>query len=181
MFGLLFSCATLLFPWFLRRILLVYGMGYSIHPTARIGFSLIYPARLEMGPGARIPHLTVCKAGVGLLRLGEGADIGNLNWITGVPLLGTPHLGEQGDRHPELVINDQAAVTNRHYIDCTAAVSIGRFSTFAGCRSIVLTHSIDVANCKQGAIPISIGDYCFVGAASVLLPGAVLPNYSVLA
>jgi acetyltransferase-like isoleucine patch superfamily enzyme len=106
--------------------------------------------------------------------------IGNLNWITGVPLLGTPHLADQKGRRPELVVHDQAAVTNRHYIDCTAAVSIGRFSTFAGCRSIALTHSIDLTNCKQGAIPVSIGEYCFVGAACVLLPGAALPDYSVL-
>jgi len=84
------------------------------------------------------------------------------------------------DRRPELIVHDQAAITNRHFIDCSASVSIGRFTTFAGCRSIVLSHSIDLVNCKQSSSPISIGEYCFVGAASVLLPGASLPDHSVL-
>ncbi len=176
----LVSLAALLLPWRLRRLVLVHVLGYEIHRTARVGCSLICPARLRMGPGSKIGHLTLCKTGVELLELGEGAQIGNLNWITGIPLKETAHLQDRKDRHPELVVHDQAALTNRHYVDCTATVSIGRFSTFAGCRSIVLTHSIDLISCKQGATPVSIGEYCFVGAATVFLPGAALPDYSVL-
>jgi acetyltransferase-like isoleucine patch superfamily enzyme len=133
-----------------------------------------------MGPKAIIGHLTVCKRGVDFLKLEGGAILGNLNWITALPLTGSSHFGDALDRHPELVVHLQAAITNRHFIDCTASVSVGRFAILAGCRSIVLTHSIDLANCKQGASPVSIGEYSFVGAASVLLPGAVLPGYSVL-
>jgi hypothetical protein len=176
----LFSLATLPMPWPLRRALLVLVLGYKIDRSARIGFSLICPARLEMGPGARIGHLTLCKRGVDLLRLDEGATIGNLNWITGVPLKGTSHFRDGKDRQPELVVHNQAAITNRHFIDCTSSILIGRFATVAGCRSIILSHSIDLVNCKQNSSPISIGEYCFVGAASVVLPGAVLPDYSVL-
>lgn len=176
----LFSLAILPMPWPLRRALLVHVLGYKIDRSARIGFSLICPKHLEMGPEASIGHLTLCKPGVDLLTLGESAIIGNLNWITGTPLNGTPHFRDVKDRRPELVVHDQAAITNRHFIDCTASVSIGRFAILAGCRSIVLSHSVDLANCKQSSSPISIGEYCFVGAASVLLPGAVLPDYSVL-
>lgn len=176
----IFCLATLFMPWPLRRFLLVHVLGYHIHRSARIGFSLICPTFLEMGPQSSIGHLTLCKQGVSLLRLGEGATVGNLNWITGVPLQGTPYFKDELDRRPELVVHDQAAITNRHFVDCTAAVSIGRFSTFAGCRSIILSHSIDLINCKQSSSPVSIGEYCFVGAAAVLLPGAGLPDYSVL-
>jgi acetyltransferase-like isoleucine patch superfamily enzyme len=176
----LISLVSLLMPWPLRRALLVHVLGYKIDRSARIGFSLICPTRMEMGPKAVIGHFTLCKWGVDFLGLEEGAIIGNLNWITAVPLKGSSHFGDGSDRRPELVVRSQAAVTNRHFIDCTASVSVGRFATLAGCRSVVLTHSIDLANCKQGASPISIGEYSFVGAASVLLPGAVLPGYSVL-
>jgi hypothetical protein len=176
----LFSLATLPFPWPLRRVLLNWILGYKIDRSARIGFSLICPARLEMGPRASIGHLNRCKSGVSLLRLEEGSIVGNLNWITAAPLKGTPHFKDGTDRRPELVVHNQAAITTRHFIDCTAAVSIGRFATLAGCHCIVLSHSIDLVRCKQGSSPISIGEYCFVGAASVLLPGAALPDYSVL-
>jgi acetyltransferase-like isoleucine patch superfamily enzyme len=33
---------------------------------------------------------------------------------------------------------------------------------------------------QQGARPIKIGDYCFMGTACVILGGAELPNFSVL-
>lgn len=176
----LFSLATILMPWALRRALLVHVLGYKIDRSARIGFSLICPARLEMGPRSGIGHLTLCKRGVDLLRLGEGAIVGNLNWITAVPLKGSPYFRDGVDRHPELVVQDQAAITNRHFIDCTSSVSVGRFAILAGCRSVILSHSIDLVNCKQNSSPISIGAYCFVGAASVMLPGSALPDYSVL-
>jgi hypothetical protein len=133
-----------------------------------------------MGPGSLIGHLTFCKAGVELVRLGEGAAIGNLNWITGEPLGTNSHFQDQKDRRPELHLNDHAAITNRHFIDCSAVVTIGRFSTFAGLRSAILSHSIDLELCIQTTEAVSIGEYCFVGAMTVLLPGSSLPDYSVL-
>jgi acetyltransferase-like isoleucine patch superfamily enzyme len=133
-----------------------------------------------MGPHSHIGHLTLCRAEVELVRLGESAAIGNLNWITGESLRETVHFKELEGRRPELIVHDQAAITNRHFIDCTATVSIGRFSTFAGIRSIILSHSIDLDSCRKTAEPVSVGEYCFVGAVTVLLPGASLPDYSVL-
>jgi acetyltransferase-like isoleucine patch superfamily enzyme len=177
---LLVSLVALVLPWPLRRPVLVYLLGYSIHRTARIGCSLICPAHLEMGPHSHIGHLTFCRAEVELIRLGEYAAIGNLNWITGESLRGTIHFQDHEGRRPELVVNDHAAITNRHFIDCSASVSIGRFSTFAGLRSTILSHSIDLNECVQSVEPVLVGDYCFVGTTCVFLPGAALPNYSVL-
>ena len=49
-------------PWRLRRFVLRALCGYAIHPTAFISrFALVLPSRLEMGPGAKIGTLTVCK------------------------------------------------------------------------------------------------------------------------
>jgi acetyltransferase-like isoleucine patch superfamily enzyme len=112
--------------------------------------------------------------------MGEESRIGNLNWITGFPAANQAFFSEESNRRAELVIGDHAAVTNRHLIDCTNSVRIGRFSTLAGFRSQVLTHSIDLYRCRQASKPISIGEYCFVGTNTVLLSGCALPDYSVL-
>jgi acetyltransferase-like isoleucine patch superfamily enzyme len=169
----------MLFPWPIRRRLLMILHGYKIHPTARIGFSLIFPDHLEMGAGARISSFTVCK-GLSLLRMGEHSRIGNLNWITGFPAADNTFFKDDPGRRPELVMGEHSSITNRHLIDCTNAVRIGRFTTFAGFRSQILTHSIDLYRCCQSSKPVTIGDYCFVGTGSVLLGGSRLPDYSVL-
>lgn len=171
---------ALFLPWVLRRVVLTHLLGYSIDKTARIGYSLILPQQLKMGLGARIGHLNVCKPGVELLQCGVRASIGNLNWISGSPVRSSGHFAHQVDRRPELIVGDDAAVSNRHLIDCTNTVTIGRFSTLAGYRSQLLTHSIDLYSCRQSSAPIRIGDYCFVGTACVLLGGSVLPDYCVL-
>jgi hypothetical protein len=175
----LLALVLLLFPWRIRRRLLIALLRYKIHPTATIGLSWICPDRLEMGPGARIGSLTVCK-GLALLSMGEQSRLGNLNWITGFPIASTKFFGDEHDRRPELVICEHASVTNRHLIDCTNSVRIGRFTTFAGFRSQILTHSIDLYRCRQSSKPVSIGDYCFVGTGCVVLGGSRLPDYSVL-
>lgn len=179
-YRVLVSIAGWFLPWPLRRLILVWALGYSIHKTARIGLSLICANRLEMGPGSRIGHLTLCKSGVELLRLGEQAGIGNLNWISGEPLQNTLHFNDIAGRRPELVVHDHAAITNRHYVDCTASVSIGRFSTIAGVHSVILTHGIDLKACRQSAASVMIGEYCLTGTGVVVLAGAVLPDHSVL-
>ncbi len=166
-------------PWVIRRVALNVLFGYKIHPTARIGFSLIYPERLDMGPKSRIGNLTICK-GLELLQMRQESSIGNLNWITGFPLRDKSFFGAESERRPELIVERHAAITNRHFIDCTNSVHLGEFATFAGIRSQLLTHSIDLANSQQSSKPVSIGKYCFVGTGSILLSGSTLPDYSVL-
>jgi acetyltransferase-like isoleucine patch superfamily enzyme len=169
----------LILPWPLRRVALVALFGYKIHPTARIGLSIIWSERLEMDAGARIGHLTMCK-GLALLKMGEKSSIGNLNWISGFPSSDRTFFSAEFGRRPELILGAQAAVTNRHFLDCTNSVQIGRFTTFAGIRSQILTHGIDFCQSQQSSKPVTIGEYCFIGTGSVLLAGCVLPDYSVL-
>jgi acetyltransferase-like isoleucine patch superfamily enzyme len=167
-------------PWGLRRRILTHLLGYKIHPTAHIGWSLILARRVELGERAFVGHFNVCK-GVDLLRLGLKARIGNLNWITGAPTNTSGHFAAQEARRPELIVAEHAALTNRHLVDCTNSVLIGRFSTVAGFRSQLLTHSIDIREARQWSSPIEIGEYCFVGTGCIMLGGSHLPNYSVLA
>jgi acetyltransferase-like isoleucine patch superfamily enzyme len=115
-----------------------------------------------------------------LLRLGARARIGNLNWVSAAPSNSPVHFAAQQNRRPELIIAEHAAITNRHLVDCTNSVRVGRFSTVAGFRSQFLTHSIDIREARQWSRPIEIGEYCFVGTGCIMLGGSRLPNYSVL-
>jgi acetyltransferase-like isoleucine patch superfamily enzyme len=176
----LFYLLSLALPWAFRLWVLRAVFKYEIAGDARIGFSWIMPDRLIMGPGSRIGHLTVCK-GLELLEMGERATIGNGNWITGMPRTEARHFAHQSDcRRPLLRLGDHSAITHRHIIDCTNTVDIGRFVTFAGYGSQVLTHSIDLVACRQSSEPVRIGDYCFIGTSVVILGGSVMPPFSVL-
>lgn len=176
------AAASIGLPWPLRRALLNRFCGARIHPTARIGMSLVLCDELELGPHARVGHLTLVK-GLRRLSLGEHAILGSLNWVSGFPegLDDSPHFRDASARVPALIIGRHAAVTSRHIIDCTDTVSIGEYATLAGYRTQILTHSVSIRESRQRCAPVSIGAYCFVGTGSILLPGAALPDYSVLA
>lgn len=171
--------ASLILPWSLRRRFLEKRFGYSLHPTSRIGLAWVFPQRLVMEAHATIGDLTVCK-NIALLQLGEHATIGRGNWITGFPLGPSRHFAHETERRPELIVGAHSAITHRHLIDCTNSVTVGSFTTFAGFRSQILTHTIDLAANRQSSAPVRIGDRCFVGTDSVLLGGSVLPDFCVL-
>lgn len=169
-------------PWSFRRFFLERVCGFKIHRTAHISrFALVAPFRLEAGPWAYIGPFTVCK-GLSLLRLEEYGFIGPFNWITAFPQgTNSKHFEMNPERKPQLLVERHAAITNRHIIDCTDEVKVGAFSTFAGFRSQILTHSIDLKESRQRCNPVRIGHHCFVGTNCVLLGGSVLPDRSVLA
>ena len=73
-----------------------------------------------------------------------------------------------------------SAVTKNHHLDCTDRITIGPFTTIAGYHSQLLTHSIDVHECRQDSAPIHLGDHCFIGTNVVVLGGSRLPDRSVL-
>lgn len=176
----IWTCAALLLtPWSVRRRVLQRLFGYEIHESARIGFALVVPEQLVMEAKAHIGHGTICK-GLGLLYLQESASIGRGNWITATPPGNAKHYRQESARSPTLVVGSHGAITHRHIIDCTGGVSVGSFTTVAGFRSQILTHSIDLSQGVQRSAPVSIGSYAFVGTNAVLLPGSALPDYSVL-
>jgi len=175
------NVAIVLLPWSIRRLVLQIIYGYAIHKKAYISrFALVLPSKLELGPYSSIRAFTVCK-GLELLVLKECASIGPFNWITAFPLrTKSKHFELDIERKPQLIVERHAAITSRHIIDCTNEVVIGAFSTIAGFRSQILTHSIVISESRQRSKPIYVGKYCFVGTCCVLLGGSTLPNYSVL-
>lgn len=170
---------TVLSPWPLKRLLLQRVFGFRLAPTARIGLSWIFPAELEMAAGTRIGHLNVAVH-LGAIRMGEESTISRGNWITGFPKGGARHFLHQPDREPVLVMGEHSAITKDHHIDCTNRIEIGPFTTIAGYKSQLLTHSINVQENRQDSAPIRIGSHCFVGTDVVILGGAILPDRSVL-
>ncbi len=168
------------FPWFIRRICLRGIMKYEIHPSARIGLSIILSKSLTMEAGSRIGHLTIAK-GLAEIHLRPYARVGNLNWITGFPLGGGRFFLKFPRRYPALLIEEHGCIVHRNIIDCTDTVRIGAFSLIAGNRNQILTHSIDVRTSNQACAPVAIGRYCFVGTGSILLKGSCLADYCILA
>jgi acetyltransferase-like isoleucine patch superfamily enzyme len=168
-----------LLPWRLKRLLLRALYGYELHPRSYIGLAWFFPRQLVMEEGASIGHLTVCK-GLERVALGAHASIGRLNWISAYPLGHGPHFAHLPNRRPQLLVGRHAAITHRHIIDCTERVTIGEFTTIAGYRTQILTHSIELEECRQGAKPVCVGAYSFVGTACTLLGGAVVPDHSIV-
>lgn len=164
----------LVLPWRLRRLALKACFGYEIDPQSRIGYSIVLAKRVVLKERSRIGHLTIIR-GLDTLYLSTNSRVGNLNWITGYP-----SSDDGSGRRSELIIEEHAALTHRHLLDCSDSVTIGKFSTVAGWNSQFITHSIDLSISRQTAKPIRIGMYCFVGSRSTLIKGAELPDYSVL-
>jgi acetyltransferase-like isoleucine patch superfamily enzyme len=176
---LLFQMLFFLLPWSVRRVALIKCFGYNINKNAKIGFSIILADKLILEENSYIGNLNFCK-NIGLLWLKDNASLGSLNYITGFPENEKTHFMHVENRECKLCIGRHSAVTSRHFIDCTAGFVIGDFTTFAGIKSQVLTHSIDLTKNRQDAERVTVGDYCFVGTGSILLKGSNLPNYSVL-
>ncbi|HEU4781646.1 MAG TPA: hypothetical protein VFS58_17335 [Steroidobacteraceae bacterium] len=177
--ALIVSVFALLLPWVARRWLFRVFCGYSFGENARIGRSLVGCTSLQLGPAARIGHFSVIK-GVRIV-MDECATVGDFNWISGLPVGTRKHFLDESGRDPAFVMGRHAALTARHYVDCSNRVDIGEFATVGGARSQILTHAIDFKLNRQVSAPVRIGRYCFVGTACVVLKGAELPDYCVLA
>jgi len=167
------------FPWFVRRFYYVHVCHYELGEGARIGKSIVLAKALKLGAGARIGSLNFIKQ-IDRLELGEKSTLGNLNWITGMPTSEKFYFAHVIGRKCQLVLGRHSAITSRHFIDCTGDVVLGNYVTFGGIKSQILTHFIDIYECRQTCKSIEIGDYCFIGTRVLMLPGSRLPAYSVL-
>ena len=168
-----------LLPWKLRRHILNKYLLYDIAPTARIGFSYIYPDFLRMGENALIGNFNVA-VNLHAIIMADDATIRRQNWITGYPLWQKKFFSAFTNRKPMLVMGKDSAITKSHLIDCTDRVVIGEYTSIGGYGTQILSHSTSLKENDQACAPITIGHHCFVGTRSIILPGSVLPNQSVL-
>ena len=175
MIGYLIQMLLMPLPWKVRRRALEVVFGFTISRSAKIGFSIVAPASLRLDSESSIGHWNLIR-GMDLVDLGRVSLISHLNWIYGM----SSHQVISCDGPSALILKEGAGITRRHLIDCSAPVTLGRFSLVAGYGSQVLTHAVDLAKNRQSAKSIEIGDYAFVGTRSVILGGASLPSYSAL-
>lgn len=175
-----FLAASVLLPWRLRSMLYRHMLGWSIHPTARVGFSIIDAERVILGRGSRIGHLTVIR-GLTHLELGAASTIGNWNWLSTAPMFEVRDRQLPGEHFRGLRVGAHSSITSRHYLDCSGGITIGEFTTLGGVRSTVLSHSIDVASGVQTTQPVQVGDRCFVSSNVSLTPGSYVPPRSLVA
>ena len=164
-------------PQRLKHVWLRLVFGWKIDPSARIGFCLLTAESVQMGAGSRIGHFTAIR-NIWHLALADHATIGPFNWIFGVPRVSSHFKGVERDS--SLQLGEHSAITARHMIDVTDSISIGSFSTVAGFRSQLLTHSIRIADSRQGCKPISIGRYCFIGTEATVLGGVDIPDFVIV-
>lgn len=174
-----FQVVLFIFPWSIRKFILCTIYNFDIHDSAYIGFSVILARRLQVGMGSRIGNFSICNE-VDQLIIGDFSSIGTFNYITGYPTRFNSHFSHLNERQCCLIIGNNSAITSRHYIDVTGGIFVGDFTTIAGIRSQLLTHSIDLKKCRQDASAISIGNYCFIGTSSIFMPGVVVPDYVVI-
>lgn len=165
------------FPWAFRRLIFSCLFGYSFGPRAYVGRSILDANHVSLGSDARIGSLTAIR-NLDEVFIQDRARIGSFNWIFGY--LGEGHFQESPKRKSKLSMEGDSAITARHIIDCTDEVTIGEFSTLAGHRSQLLTHSIDFSKNTQTCAPINIGCYCFVGTGCILTKGTDLPKFSIV-
>jgi acetyltransferase-like isoleucine patch superfamily enzyme len=134
---------------------------------------------MRMGKNSNIGSLNIIK--LDNLTIDDFGFIGNLNWITGMSLDNSVFFQrEAATRNPSLHVGEHAAITNRHMIDCIDRVSIGKYTTVGGWNTQILTHAIDLNLSRQSCAPVTIGDYCFIGTACIILKGTSIGDRCVL-
>ncbi len=170
--GMLFSFVALILPpsRVKNRLLSIFN-GVEVDPTAIVGRVIIMKTScLSLGANSRLGHMTMVRR-LRHLRLESGARIGNFNIISSAEAFECmPDDGLRG----RLTLGAEAAVTNRHYIDCSGGVKIDSFTTIAGCRSTILTHQIDLEQNRQVLAPVVIGERCFLSSNVSIAPGATV-------
>lgn len=172
------AALCVLLPERLRRLVHTRLLGHSVHPTARIGRSLIDVDLLVLANDASIGPLNVIR-GCTEVRLGPGARIGSLVWVNSVREEKGHFVGQ--DRRPALVMGTAAIITSLHFIDACDLVELADYSAVGGVGTIIQTHAYDTENVRQASAPIRIGDHSMLGTRCTVLPGAVVPDQSIVA
>jgi acetyltransferase-like isoleucine patch superfamily enzyme len=165
-------------PQSLKRLVGRRLLGWDIHPTARIGRSLVSVRHLSMGPGSLIGSFNVIKQ-LDELRLGEGASIASRNHIIGFPL-GSPVFQKSPNRTPSLVLGKYAQITVGHELDCCDLIEVGDYSAVAGFRSAIMTHNLDLVRDRFMAAPVRIGERSAVMSGCTILSGTGVPARSII-
>lgn len=184
---LLLACIALL-PSFLKRPCYRLFFGYRIGRRVRVGLSIIDARTCQIDDDTRIGHLNVI-VGVANLKLGDHMKIGHLNIIRGGEevtlgryseimrmneINSIPEPDAVNPVDPRFTLGNGSIITTGHKIDFTDRVEIGRRTIIGGRNSSIWTHN------RQRTLPITIGDFAYVGSEIRMAPGSALPSRCVV-
>jgi acetyltransferase-like isoleucine patch superfamily enzyme len=171
-------------PSFLKRPCYRWFFGYRIGKRVRIGITILDAGTCEIGDDVQIGHLNLF-VGVKKLTLGDHVRIGHLNIIRGgdevelgrysellrlneINSIPDPDVVNAVD--PRFSLGPGSIITTGHKIDFTDRVKIGRRTIIGGRNSSLWTHN------RQRTLPITIGDFAYVGSEIRMAPGGSIPS-----
>jgi|SRR5688572_1715060 len=171
-------------PSFLKRPCYRLFFGYRIGKRVRIGLSIVEAEECEIGDDTIIGHLNLI-IGVQKLTMGDHVRIGHLNIIRGgeevtlgryaellrlneINSIPEPDVVNAID--PRFLLGPGSIITTGHKIDFTDRVTIGRRTIIGGRNSSLWTHN------RQRTLPISVGDFAYVGSEIRMAPGSGIPS-----
>ncbi len=157
--------------------------GYKIGKKVRIGFSIIDAEDCVIGDNVAIGHLNVF-IGIKKLLIGEHTRIGVLNIFRGgnevnigryceilrlneINSIPEPDIINEAD--PRFILGDGSMVGASHKIDFTDKVEFGKRVILGGRNSSIWTHN------RQSTMPVSIGDFSYIGSEIRIAPGGSIP------
>ncbi len=179
MMRLVLAAIAVALPQRAKHLLYRWYFKWDVHPTARIGASLLLVDRATISEGVNVSHFNVIK-GLEQLTLEQGAALGAFNWISG-PSRASGAFPRSPERSPSLHMGPEAAIAMRHVIDCTDKVTFEPLSILGGMRSQILTHAADIHRNELVTEPVVIGEASLVFSGCILLAGCRVPPRSVVA
>lgn len=183
-FRLLVLGLIALLPSFLMRSCYRWLFGYRVGRRVRIGFSIIDAYQCVIEDDVEIGHLNIVL-GVYKLTLGDHVRIGHLNIIRGGDevrlgryseiirvneINSIPEPDVVNPVEPKFLLGPGSIITAGHKIDFTDRVEIGRRAIIGGRNSSLWTHN------RQRTLPISVGDFAYVGSEIRMAPGSGIPS-----
>ncbi len=183
-FRLLVLALIAVLPSFLMRTCYRLLFGYQIGKRVHFGLSIIDARECRIDDDAQIGHLNVV-IGVKKLIVGDHVRIGHLNIIRGGDEVNLGRYSELirmneinsipdpdvvNPVEPRFSLGAGSIITTGHKIDFTDRVEIGRRTIIGGRNSSLWTHN------RQRTLPISIGDFAYLGSEIRMAPGGSIPS-----
>lgn len=145
-------------------------LGHSIGHKCQLGINLVLNCgTFQLDDFSCIGNLNSFRR-IRNIRLGQSAHVGNLNWFSATLL------NSYRECPSELLMGNESAITNRHYIDLTGRLVMEAESAIWGVRSTVMTHGVEIQSWKQNPRSVKIGSRTVIGSNSIICPGAELPS-----
>ncbi|MCR9289376.1 hypothetical protein OAF63_04115 [Saprospiraceae bacterium] len=166
-------------------------LGHKIHPSAKIGFSLVAVNQLCLDKDARIGHFNMIKANKLLMR--KGAFMKKFNRVNGpINLLFGQYAALANNNNvyrgsapittglATLKLGKLGQIVSKNSIDLTKSITIGDNTTIGGHGGQFWTHGFVHESKGSGRIRVDgeiiIGNNVYVGSRCTFNPGVFVGN-----